>query len=234
MTFENLDSENMQLYFQQIGLGVKRSFFEYFYTEEMNEEEKRLVDEKVKLAIEFLKTRLRRGYKEYCNIYDENYQFIIGVRLGLEATGQYYKFKKLIKELINFYTLEELQEIVKLGNYDAILGMQMLTRRSFFSYFYTDNMTEEEKMEINEKIILAIEHEKIYSALGYTIFCGIYDEKKYARIGIRIIDEEERNQLEQFINRISSLITPYSLKELQEMCEDEGIDIKKLQWKNKE
>lgn len=223
--------DDMQLYLRQIGLGVKVSFFEYFYTEEMNDSEKKMIDEKVKLAIEYLKNRLKAGYGEYCNIYDKNYQFIIGVRLGLEATSHYYKFKKTIEELINFYNLEELQEIIKENNYDALLGIKKLTNCSFFEYFYTNDMTIEEKNEINEKVKLAIEYEKHYSILGYNIYREIYNEKEYTRVGIKIIEEEKLNQLNQFINRIAFLIEPYSLKELQEMCEDIGIISKHIKSK---
>ena len=220
-----------QLYLRQIGLGVKRSFFAYFYTDEMQEEEKMLIDEKVKLAIEYLKTRLKVGYEEYNHIYNENYQFIIGVLVSNEATRHYYKFKKTIQELIDFYTLEELQEIVRQKNYDALLGMCTLPKHSFFAYFYTENMTEEEKIETNEKIKLAIEHEKNYFLGGYNIFSEIYNAVDYTRIGIKIIDDGKINQFYQFVARIISLIEPYSLQELHELCEDDSIILKQLQLK---
>lgn len=38
----------------------------------MNEEDKELIREKVKLAVEYLKERLKKGYEEYSKVYDEN------------------------------------------------------------------------------------------------------------------------------------------------------------------
>lgn len=223
--FDGRIPDEDEIYLRQLGLGVKCSFFEYYYTEDMVDEEKELIDEKVKLTIEYLKERLPKGYNEYCSIYDENYQFIKGVKLGIAATGYYYKFKKTIKELINFYTLEELTEILKEENYDAILGMGTLPKRSFFEYFYTGNMAEEEKEETKEKVKLAIEYEKYYWVNGYEIFCEFYDKSKYIRFGIKKFEGEKRRQFEIFINRISLLIEPYNLNELREMCEDVGVDI---------
>lgn len=215
-------------YFRQLGLGVKQSFFEYYYMDEMDSQEKILIDEKVKLAIEILKNRLKKGYEEYCNIYDENYQFIMGVLLGNAATHHYYKFKRTIKELIDFYTLDELQEIVKDEYRDILFETKYLPKRSFFEYFYKESMTEEEKNEINEKVKLALKYQSFFTTVGYNIFYKLYNENYYLLVRIRKINKEEKNQLQQLINKISSLIEPYSLKELQEMCEDIGIDSKKL------
>lgn len=225
----HIPSEN-EIYLRQLSLGVKVSFFEYFYDDNMNEEDKELIREKVKLAIEYLKERLKKGYEEYSKVYDEKYQFIKGVRVSYYSN--YYKFKKTINDLINFYTLSELQDILKEEFYDAIFEMHHLSKYNFFEYFYTDYMNKEEKEATNEKVKIAIRYESSFSLIGYELFCEYYDKYTYTRLGIKKLDGEKRNQFKKFINRITLLIEPYSLKELQEMYDDTNNDLKKLQFKN--
>lgn len=225
----HIPSEN-EIYLRQLSLGVKYSFFEYFYSDNMNEEDKELIREKVKLAIEYLKYRLKKGYEEYSKVYDENYQFIKGVRVSYYSN--YYKLKKTINDLINFYTLSELQDILKEDFYDAIFEMHHLSKYNFFEYFYTDYMSKEDKEETNEKVKIAIRYESSFSLIGYEVFCEYYNKDTYTRLGIKKLEGEKRKQFKNFINRITLLIEPYSLKELQEMYNDTNNDLKKLQFKN--
>lgn len=223
----HIPDEN-EIYLRQLSLGVKRSFFEYFYSDNMNEEYKELIREKAKLAIEYLKERLKKGYEEYSKVYDENYQFIKGVRVSYYSN--YYKFKKIINDLISFYTLNELQDILKEEYYDAIFEMHHLSKYNFFEYFYTDYMSKEDQEETNEKVKIAIRYESSFSLIGYELFCDYYNKDTYTRLGIKKLEGEKRNQFKNFINRITLLIEPYSLKELQEMYSDICTNTKQVQF----
>lgn len=229
MNYGHIPDEN-EIYLRQLSLGVKRSFFEYFYNDKMNEEEKKIIIEKVKIAVEYLKESLKKGYEDYSRVYDEDYQFIKGVRVSYYSN--YYKFKKTINYLINFYTLSELQDMLKEEYYDAIFEMYNLPKHSFFEYFYIENINEKEKREIDEKVKIAIEYEKSFSLIGYEVFCEYYNKNSYTRFGIKKLEGEKRKQFEIFIKRITFLIEPYSLKELQAMNYEMNEDLKKLQFNN--
>ncbi len=215
------------IYLQQLGLGVKPIFFEYFYTSEMNDAEKKEIDEKVKFAIEYLKNNMERGYREYSNLYDKNYQFIKGKKMGNEATSAYYKFKRSIQKLIDSYSLKELQEILDMDNFNALLAIDELPKRYFFSYFYSLDMPVEEKTEVEDKVKIAIEYEKSLNVSGYQLYCQIYDNN-YVRRGISLMNTSEKRQFLKFVERIDSLLI-YNTTELQMIYNDINIESRQLQ-----
>jgi hypothetical protein len=204
------------------------SFFEYFYREEMTEEEKKNIDEKVKMIIQMKKNSSPKTNEVLIKLYGENYDTLSTVSLTQKEICLFYRFKETITSILETYSLEELKEMVQQNTNDMYVhfyGQDRNRPRSFFEYFYREEMTEEEKKEIDEKVKLIIQMKKNKAPKSYEVLVKAHGEN-YDSAMNPFLTPQEKNNLQHLKEIITNKLGNYSLEELKEMVQNgtNGID----------
>ena len=129
---------------------LKQDFKDYFYKEGMSQEEKDQVMEKLTKALLF--NQNSTAYQILYKLYDEN----LLLKKDVEASkNEKISITKFIKRLS-----KDME-----ADLDILLKQSKKAKRptSFFEYFYEEGMSQEEKEEIKEKILLFLKESTLAS-----------------------------------------------------------------------
>lgn len=168
----------------------KQLFFEYFYTDEMTDDEKQEINKKVLL---FLKETQILGVVALYKIYDRS--TLINQNLDLSLTR---------KESANFYWLK--YEIEKYINGEKVRIPRNNKRpAAFVEYFYTDEMSDDEKKYIAQELNKFLDERK--NTQGYSCLKRVYGEDfKTLQKGYDSSDAVACNNLRvRFLERLKKL-----------------------------
>lgn len=141
----------------------KLMFFDYFWTEEMTEEEKEDIKERVLKILELKKNT--KAYQMAVKLYGENLnQLNKQIKLDKQENGSFYGLIRFIKVNLEQYP-----------TLDSIPTHRKNQRPIYFmEYFYTQDMTEEEKVEINQLVLMFAETRK--NTKTYQVAVKLYGE----------------------------------------------------------
>lgn len=129
---------------------VKNTFYEYFYDDGMDDLQKETIKKLVNEAIENRKNDV--GYYLLIKKFGSDYSTLTSYTLSNKERNVFYYFKNCIKNDLD----NEKNNHKRLGEKNKV---------SFFEYFYTENMSKEEKEKIKNSIIIYLEKKK--NTLGY-------------------------------------------------------------------
>ncbi len=209
----------------------KESFLNYFYTEEMTEKEKDLIQQKVRLAIEYQKNRREKDFIIFCKIYDkDSYKLNPENKLEKNEKNNFFKFKNVIRFLIENNSLEEIEKLIEAQNQQKeIKKKNKDLLPSFLDYFYDDKLPLKERKIIEEKFTVAFSLIKLVAKSCYDDFKLIYDEKTWEIKEKANPSKEQLKNIKIFKTRILKAMCSKNLEELQEEYERK---IKEIQRKN--
>ncbi len=171
---------------------VKSTFFEYFYDESTSEEEKEKIKEFVIKLLNQKKNTLgyalliKRYGIDYCSL-NENIVF------NKEENGRLNSLRQNIRIELKKVKKEEKNPLknfeIKLNN--NTISNKPSTITSFFEYFYTDDMSKEQKEELKNSIFIYLENRK--NSLGYTALIKKFGTNYETYNNISLTRQENNN-----------------------------------------
>lgn len=120
------------------------TYFDYFYTEGMTEEEKEVVRQKV---LTFVQSSELKGAQVVYKLYGQNLDSLNDVIMTSMEKNNFHYFKGEVKRYVFG---------LKRGNY------QRNNLPVFFDYFYTVDMSEEEKQDIREYVLAYLNKSNLF------------------------------------------------------------------------
>lgn len=133
----------------------------------------------------------------------------------LDANTYYCFLSKVFKDFSKYILNPKIKTIKNSHEAQGKRCKNNLKRlEKFATYFYEENMSIEEKEIIDQKVAIAINIiDK--TTLYYQTFRKVYDEKGIYLGSQNTLDNNERSRLQGFKKRIKSIISIYTLEELQ-------------------
>lgn len=181
---------------------LKNNFIEYFYEDNISEEEKNKILINLEKALQLYSGT--KSYQVFKKIYNDEYMLNNNIKLATYDKRTIMGFVKNLKKYI-YLDLKKIPLKEK--------------KKSFFEYFYDKTMTEDEKEKLKDEILKIVEYLKIKGIKGYNEVVLLYGANICGeRKNIELTPEQKSN-----INNFKYAVRKYIGKEIPDACIDKYI-----------